>query len=212
MCKNIAEYIHHCHTCQWSQTSQQHPVGVLGSLPVPWKPWTNISMNFLTGLLWSQGYDTIWVVVDRLTKIQHFVPCQTTTSAPNLADIFLQHIWQLHRLSDTIISDHGTQFTKSFWQQLCTSLGIQSQLSTAFLPETDGLTERVNAVLKQYFWAYVFNKQDGWSPWLPLAEFATNNHQSETIGVMSFFTNNGCHPHLNFDVMEQQDLLENHDA
>jgi hypothetical protein len=126
--------------------------------------------------------------------------------------MFLQHIKQLHGLPNTIISDRGPQFVSGFWQQLCTRCRIWSQLSTAFHRETDGQTERVNAVLVQYPQAYIFHQQDNWSLWLPLAEFATNNHQSETTDITPFFANNSCLPFLNFDISEQWDLLENQDT
>jgi hypothetical protein len=104
------------------------------------------------------------------------------------------------------------QFASSFWQWLCTRLGIQSSLSTTFHPETDDQIELVNAVSEQYPQAYISRQQDDWSLWLPLASLATNNYQLETTIVTSFFANNGVHPCLNFDITEQQDLLENHDA
>jgi hypothetical protein len=161
MYKDIARYIcncHHCHRCQRSQTWWQRSTKILSSLSVLSKPCTIILMDFIIGLLWFEGYDVIWVVVDWLTKMQHFVPCWTPPSASHLADMFLQHIWWLYGLSDTIISDRRTQSASGFWQQLCTTLGIQLWLSTAFYSETDGQMEHVNAVLKQYLRAYVFHQ------------------------------------------------------
>jgi hypothetical protein len=104
------------------------------------------------------------------------------------------------------------QFASGFWHQVCTSLGIQSPLSTAFRPETDGQMEHVNTVLEQYLCAYMSHQEDDWSLWLPLAIFATNNYQPETSSVTPFFASNGCHPHLNFDITEQQGQLKNHDS
>ena len=151
-------------------------------------------MDFVTGLPWSEGYDTLWVVVDRLTKMRHFVPCRTTTSANDLADLFITHVFRSHGLPDKIISDHGLQFASEFWQQLCERLKIQPRLSTAFHPETDGQTERMNATMEQYLRAYVAHQQDDWSKWLPLAEFALNNQQSETTQCIPFYANYGLHP------------------
>jgi len=98
-------------------------------------------MDFVTGLPWSNGNDAIWVVVDRLTKMRHLVPCRTSIDAPSLADLFLDNIRKHHGLPLTIISDRGLQFAAEFWGTVCRRLQIDLRLSTAFHPETDGQTE-----------------------------------------------------------------------
>jgi len=140
-------------------------------------------MDFVTGLSRSKDHDTIWVVVDRLTKQRHLVPCSTTVNARDLADIFLQHVFRLHGLPWTITSDRGPQFASAFWHRLCAQLGIELSLSTAFHPQTDGQTERMNAVMEQYLWSYVNYLQDDWAEWLPIAKFVSNNHTLETTAV-----------------------------
>ena len=186
--------------------------GILRPLPIPDRPWSSISMDFVTGLPWSDGNDAIWVVVDRLTKIRHFVPCRTTTSAPDLANPFLHHTWKLHGLPNDIISDRGPQFAIKFWRQLCSRLGISPRLSTAFHPETDGQTERANQTMEQYLRAFVSHQQDDWSQWLPMAEFAANNQQSETTQVTPFLAYTGCHPRCSFDLAPLTHLPENTEA
>jgi transposase InsO family protein/predicted aspartyl protease len=208
MRRDVKRYIRNCHVCQRSRTPRHKPSGVLHPLSVPSQPWVSISMDFVTGLPWSSGFDAIWVVVDRLTKMRHFIPCRTTTSAQDLADMFITDIFRLHGLPDNIVSDRGTQFASDFWQHLCTRLQIQSRLSTAFHPETDGQTERMNATMEQYLRAYVSYQQDDWSKWLPLAEFAMNNQQSETIQVTPFYANYGIHPRR---IPESTPLVQNHD-
>ena len=89
-------------------------------------------MDFVTGLPWSEGYDAIMVVVDRLTKMRHFVPCRTTTSANDLADLIITHVFQSHSLPDEIISDRGPQFANEFWQRLCKRLKIQPNYQQHF--------------------------------------------------------------------------------
>ena len=163
MRKDVRRYIRNCHVCQRSRTPRHRPSGVLRPLPIPDRPWSSISMDFVTGLPWSDGNDAIWVVVDRLTKMRHFVPCRTTTSAPDLANLFLHHVWKLHGLPNDIISDRGPQFASNFWRQLCSRLGISPRLSTAFHPETDGQTERANQTMEQYLRTFVSHQQDDWS-------------------------------------------------
>ena len=117
-------------------------------------------MDFVVGLPWSDGNDAVWVVVDRLTKQRHFVPCQSTVDAKDLVELFVARILPHHGLPNTIISDRGPQFVSEFWNILTRSLRITALLSTAFHPQTDGQTERLNAVMEQHLRAYVSYLQD----------------------------------------------------
>ena len=111
---------------------------------IPEKVWTHISADFITKLPLAQGYDAILVVVDRLTKMAHFVPTTERTSAEGLARLFRDNIWKLHGLPDSIISDRGPQFAAGIMKELNRMLGIKTKLSTAFHPQTDGQIERMN--------------------------------------------------------------------
>jgi hypothetical protein len=116
---DIDRYTHNCHTCQCTKPSRHAPFGVLRPLPIPDRPWQDISMDFVTGLPWSNGCYAIWVVVDHLTKEQHLVPCRMDVDAKELANLFIAHIFRLHGLPLTIISDRGPQFAALFWKNLC---------------------------------------------------------------------------------------------
>jgi transposase InsO family protein len=109
-------------------------------------------------------------------------------------------MFRLHGLPLTITSDRGPQFASAFWHRLCARLGIEPRLSTAFHPQTDGQTERINSVMEQYLRSYVNYLQDDWSEWLPLAEFASNNHTSETTATSPFFANLGYDSCWQFDL------------
>jgi len=122
---------------------------------VPNKPWEDISMDFVGGLRECEGFYAIWVVVDRLSKMRHFVPCHTTIDVLGLAELFLREVIHLHGLLLTIVSDRGPQFASVFWQQVCSRLGIDRRMSTAFHPQTDGQTERMNASMEQYLRVFV---------------------------------------------------------
>jgi transposase InsO family protein len=95
-------------------------------------------MDFVTGLPESEGYDAIMVVVDRLTKMRHLLPCNTTVNSEDVAQLYLRNIWKLHGLPTHLTSDRGTQFTAKFWRALCKHFGIEARMSTAFHPETNG--------------------------------------------------------------------------
>ena len=200
MQRDVDRFVRNCHVCQRSRTARHVPFGILRPLPIPDKPWQDIAMDFVAGLPWSQGADAIWVVIDRLTKARHFVPCRTNIDAAGLADLFIEHVFRLHGLPESIVSDRGPQFAAAFWQRLCGRLGIDSRLSTAFHPETDGQTERANAVMEQYLRAHVSYLQDDWATWLPLAEFAANNQASESTGVSPFFGLYGQDPRWQCDL------------
>ena len=130
----------------------------------------------------------------------HFIPCQDTYTAEQLAELYARQIFQLHGLPKTIISDRGSQFIARLWRAFCKALKIEALLSTPYHPETDGQTERVNAILEQYLRAYVNYLQDKWEACLHLAKFATNNHASETTGMSPLFANYGQDPLWKFDL------------
>ncbi|KAH0609702.1 uncharacterized protein H6S33_012248 [Morchella sextelata] len=137
----IARYVRNCHTCQRSKPNTHGKLGVLRPLPIPEQPWQEVSMDFVTGLSESEGYDAIMVVVDRLTKMRHLLPCNTTINSEDVAQLYLRNIWKLHGLPTHVTSHRDTQFTAKFWKALCKHLDIEARMSTAFHPETDGQTE-----------------------------------------------------------------------
>jgi transposase InsO family protein len=203
MDRTVARYIRNCHVCRRSKSTNDKYSGVLIPLPIPQQPWQDISMDFITHLPRSQGSDSILVVTCRLTKQRHFIACSGKdhgTTSEETANLVLQHVIKLHGLPDTIVSDRGPQFVADFWKHLCRILRIQSRLSTAFHPETDGQTEVENKELERYLRAYVAYQQDNWSQWLALAEFAANNAPSATTQVSPFFANLGYHPRLSSDL------------
>jgi len=117
---------------------------------IPEKAWSHISADFITKLPLAQRYDVILVIVDRFTKIEHFIPATERTSTEGLAQLFRDNVWKLHGLPDSIISDRGPQFTAEIMKELNHILGIETKLLTAFHPQTDGQTERMNQELEQY--------------------------------------------------------------
>ena len=119
-------------------------------------------MNFIVSLSLVDGYDSVCVSVNQLTKEQHLTACHFTITSEGLADLFIRDIFRLHRLPDSVTSDRGPQFIGAAWKQVCRKLGIKAQLFTAFHPETDGQTEKINSVMKQYLRAFVFYQQDDW--------------------------------------------------
>ena len=133
-------------------------------------------MDFLIGLPKTQkGYDSIWVVIDRLTKTTHFLPIKTTFIVSQNAQVYLDKIIPLHGVPLTIISDRGTQFTSHFWQSFQQALGTQLRFSIAFHPQIDGQSERTIQILEYMLRACTLEFEGSWDKYLPLIEFAYNN-------------------------------------
>jgi len=126
------------------------------------KLWMHISADFITKLPLVQGYDSILVVVDRLTKMVYFIPTTEKISAEELARLFRDNMWKLHGLPESIISDREPQFMAELMRELNQMLGIESKMSTAFHPQTDGQTERVNQELEQYLRMFIDHQQEQW--------------------------------------------------
>ncbi|KAH0611537.1 uncharacterized protein H6S33_010802 [Morchella sextelata] len=198
----VDQYVRNCNVCARSKASRNAPYGVLRPMPIPDGPWMDVSMDFVTDLPESDGYNAILVVVDRLTKMRHFIPTTKEADSKEVARLYIDNVWKLHGLPETMVSDRGTQFVAEFWRSLCDRLEISPKFSTAFHPQTDGQTERINAVMEQYLRSYVSYQQDDWVRWLPMAEFATNNHASETTRISPFYANSGRNPRMTFGPLE----------
>ncbi|SCZ91750.1 BZ3500_MvSof-1268-A1-R1_Chr5-1g07649 [Microbotryum saponariae] len=198
----VNDYVRSCDSCQRNKPSHHRKHGPLHSLPVPTKPWSSLSMDHIVDLLPSSGFDSVLVVVDRLTKEAHFIPARKSDTSKTLASQFKTHIFQLHGLPGNIVSDRGTTFTSSWWTEFLKMLDIRPNLSTAFHPESDGQTERTNQILKHYLRHFCDYHQDDWHDLLPLAEFSYNNSFHSSIGMTPFFASRGYHPRLEVTLQE----------
>ena len=155
MRETIKRYVKNCDRCQRSRAVRHAPYGLLQPNEVPDQPWRSIAMDFITDLPESDRYDTILVVIDRLTKMSHFISCKKNLNARQFTTLFIQHIGRRHGILRDIITDRGSLFPSGLWKQITGELGIERRLSTAFHPQTDGQTERTNAILEQYLREYV---------------------------------------------------------
>jgi hypothetical protein len=162
-------------------------VGPLQSLPIPTWKWEDISMDFIVGLLrTAKGYDSIWVIVDRLTKIAHFLLVRVKYTVATYVELYIARILSLHGIPKTIVSDRGPQFVAKFWEALHKSLGTKLLHSSAYHPQTSGQTERVNQILEDMLWDCALDFPQKWDDSLPLAEFSYNNSYQESIKVAPF--------------------------
>jgi hypothetical protein len=148
MDKFIAQYVTSCDACQRNKPSQQAPMGPMMPLPIPARPWQQVSLDLITALPKSRsGNDAIVVFVDKLTKMVHYVPTTTTVTAPQLATLFMREVVRLHGVPESILSDRDPRFTAHFWKAFWSQLGTALAMSTASHPQSDGQTERANRTL-----------------------------------------------------------------
>jgi hypothetical protein len=197
MAKDTRLYVQTCESCQRTKPSNLPPAGLLQPLPIPDRPWQTVTMDFVGPLPKTpRGFDSITVFVDKLTKQVHFAPCHTTDSASQIARIFFDHVFRLHGMPTTIVSDRDTKFTSRFWKELSRLMDVHLAMSTAFHPQTDGQTERANRTLITMLRNFVDQRQSNWDLLLSAAEFATNNATNASTGVSPFFLNSGSHPNM----------------
>jgi hypothetical protein len=194
----VMDYVRSCHVCQQNKSPRHRQFGLLQPLDLPFAPWDSIGMDFITTLPSSKGYTSIWVIIDRFTKMAHFIPIKKGMKNKELFMLFLKEVWRLHGLPSSIISDRDSRFTAKEWDSLMEHLDVKLKMSTAFHPETDGQTERLNQVIEAYLRAFVNYEQDNWSELLPLAEYAYNNASHSGTGYSPFYANYGYHVRTNW--------------
>jgi transposase InsO family protein len=198
----VASYIKKCADCQRNKHSTHAPYGEMQPMELPSEPWSDISMDFVTGLPLSKdpatglSYDAILVIVDRFTKYALMIPFRRDYTAVQLAHVLKDRLIRDHGIPKTIISDRDKLFTSNYWATLMAEIGTQRKLSTAYHPQTDGQTERTNRTMKTYLKIYSDTKQDNWVSLLPMAQMAYNDKRSEATGQTPYFANHGRNPNL----------------
>ena len=195
----VARYVKSCDKCNRTKTYPAAPAGPLMPNEIPQRRWQIVTVDLITGLPSSHGFDAIWVTVDRLSKRIHVAPTTGEIDSVGVARLFRDHVWRNHGLPEQIISDRGPQFVSNFTKELNRLLGIQTRASTAFHPQTDGQTERVNQEIEQYLRIFSNHRQDDWSEWIPLAEFAYNNRVHASTRLTPFQMDNGQNPRMGIE-------------
>jgi transposase InsO family protein len=150
MSRYIGIYVKHCNLCNRTKVQHRQPFSELHPSETPEAPWDVISVNFIVELPESHGYDVIMNIVDSVTKRAHFIPTHTTIMAEGAAQLYLRDVWKHHGTPRVVLSDRGSQFVAGFMRELYKLLGIKLATLTAYHPQTDGQTERVNQELEGY--------------------------------------------------------------
>jgi hypothetical protein len=198
---DILQFVQACVVCTQAKPDRSKYPGLLQPLPVPKASWEVISMDFVEGLPSSGSVNAILVVVDKFSKFAHFVPLRHPFTAESVAKLFLDHIYRLHGLPVAIISDRDRVFTSKFWQTLFRLAGVELRMSSAYHPQTDGQTERVNQCLETFLRCFIHACPRRWSHWLSAAEFWYNSSPHSALGRSPFEVLYGYPPrHLGLDI------------
>uniref|UniRef100_A0A8C5PIT9 Gypsy retrotransposon integrase-like protein 1 n=1 Tax=Leptobrachium leishanense TaxID=445787 RepID=A0A8C5PIT9_9ANUR len=192
--RDVKDYITVCEVCTRHKSPKTAPIGLLQPLPIPERPWSHLAMDFIVELPESRGNTVILTVIDRFSKMGHYIPLRKLPSAAELVPIFISNVVRLHGIPLGIVSDRGTQFVSRFWKGFCKSVGIDLSFSSAYHPQTNGAAERANQNIEKYLRCFISERQDNWSDLIPWAEYALNSAVSEATGHSPFFTVYGFDP------------------
>src|SRR5258708_10050881 len=156
----VGDYIRSCTSCVCTKAMCHKPYGLLKQLPIPGQPWESISMDFIEQLPTSEGFTVILVIVDRLTKQSLFIPTHNTVDTPQLAQLFLTHVFSKHSTLGHVTSNHRTEFVSHFFHSLGSLLSMKLHFMSGYHLEGDSQMEQINQVLEQYLRAYMKYQQD----------------------------------------------------
>jgi len=193
--KDVERYVSTCSECVRNKPRSGKQQGLLQPLPVPVAPWDSVSMDFVVALPRTEGgYDAMLVMVDRLTKMVHVAPTTSSCTAEQTARLFFDNVVRLHGVPKNVVSDRGPQFSSKFWAALGELVGMRVHLTTAYHPQADGQTERINRTLGEMLRNFAGRCQHEWDTFLTAAEFAMNNAVNRSTGMSPFYLNYGFHP------------------
>ncbi|WMV09139.1 hypothetical protein MTR67_002524 [Solanum verrucosum] len=187
MKQDIAGFVAKCPNCQQVKAEHQRPGGLSQDIVIPTWKWEDVNMDFIVGFSRTRRqHDSIWLIVDRMTKSSHFIPVKVSFLAEDYTKFYIKEIVKLHGVPSSIISDRGTKFTSHFWEAFQKGLGYKVKLSTAFHPQTDGQAEHTIQTLEDMLRACVKDFQGSWDDHLSLIEFAYNNNYHSSIAMAPF--------------------------
>jgi hypothetical protein len=192
----VEKWVQQCDTCQRIKIFPRKPPGELKPIDPTPRPWGIVTSDLITGLPLCKGFDSIWTATDKGKKMIHIAPTTSTLDSEGLYRLYLQHVWRLHGTQDKLITDRGPQFASKYAREVNRNMKIETAMSTAYHPQTDGQSERTNQDVETALRAVVNFHQDDWVDWLPVIEFALNNRYKRSLDTTPFYANYGFHPQI----------------
>ena len=204
MTGTVREFVETCPVCQVEKSDHTLNRGKLQPTNIPERKWTEVSLDFVTDLPVTKGKkDSILTVIDKATRMVHLLPCKKSISAAETAKLFWDNVVKLHGVPKILYSDRGTQFTSTFWKTLWDLTGTQLRYSTAYHPQTQGVVERMNAVVGQLLRCTIHeNKGGNWEILLPTVELTINSLPNSSTGYSPFYLNYGYHPTVPIELLK----------
>ena len=201
MLKDVEHLVKRCLECLRAK-SRVMPHGLYCPLSIPTAPWEDIRMDFIVGLPRTKRWrNSIFVMVDRFSKMTYFIACHKTDDATNVANLFFRELVRLHGVPRTIVSDRDVKFLSYFWKTLWGKLGTKLLFSTSSHPQTDGQTEVTNRTLGTLLRAFINKNLKEWEDTLPNVEFAYNRTLHSLTNMTPFKCVYGLNPLTPFDLM-----------
>jgi hypothetical protein len=202
--RDVKKYVRNCHTCKRVKAARDKYHELLNSLSMLNRSWTDIIWVFVTELFDSRDYIVILMIVDKLSKMHHYISCTTNeneTTIKETTKLFIQYVWKLHELSTTMIFNKDSQFISLIWNMMCKMLKIKIKLFIAFHSQTNEQNEIFNQKIKRYLRVYVNHQQNDWVDWLSMIEYVSNAFISITTQVSSFLVNYDFELRMSFDLV-----------
>ena len=200
----VMQYVNNCQMCIRAKKCNYKLHGVLRPLPVPEGPWQWMESDHIVKLPKSKGFNSIYVVVDRFTKMAHFIPTTEKVSEEDLIDLHMKNVWKHHSLPLVHLTDRHGNFTSKYVQKMFKALGIEQRFSSAYHPQTQGQVENLNSWLETFLRMFCNHRKENWVDLLHLAEFAWNNHHHSSLDMTPFYANYGMHPTMTDLLLEGQ--------
>jgi hypothetical protein len=205
MIRDVKQYVRNCHTCKRIKTARDKYHELLNSLSILDRSWTDIILDFVIELFDNREYNAVFMIMNRLSKMHHYISCnidENDTTVEKTTKLLIQHVWKLHELSITMISNKDSQFVSLIWNTICRILKIKTKLFIAFHSKTNEQSEIFNQEMKRYLRVYVNHQQNDWTNWLSMIEYVSNASISTITHVFSFFANYEFESRMSFDQMK----------
>ena len=208
MSREIKVFVNTCDICQKTKPRRHGPMGLLQPIPIPSQPFEVVSMDFIPELPTSNGFDNIFVIVDKLTKYAIIIPTTIRITKEEAARLFFKHIISKFGIPCQVISDRDTRWRGDFWKEICRLMGMRRSLTTSYHPQADGQTEILNQGLEISICAYIGPDRDDWSEMLNMLSLSYNSSPHTATGFSPAYLLRGFQPITSATMLNQSPSID----